>query len=94
MSSTTSINKEDINALHFISYEVLDNDEQKSNRKSDLEKAMKLGNSDHGKVKIVFAAETGYFEVETTVWASTDGNVTLKGGVTIPIHCISKVNFH
>lgn len=93
MSQFPSIAKEDISSLHFVSYEVLDDEAHKHTRRSDLERAMILGNGDHGKVKIVFISQAGPHEVETTVWATTDENITLKGGVTIPIHCIRQVSF-
>jgi hypothetical protein len=93
MSHIPFIEKEDITKVHFVSYEVLDKLEDKQLRKSDLEKAMIVGNGDHTKAKIVFITEDGPREVETTVWATTDETITLKGGVLIPIHCIEKVSF-
>jgi hypothetical protein len=93
MSHIPSIEKEKIAGVHFVSYDVLDKSEHKHHRKAELEKAMILGNSLHTKAMIVFITEDGPREVETTVWATTDDSVTLKGGVVIPIHCIEKVSF-
>jgi hypothetical protein len=93
MSDIPTIAKEQIAALHFVSYEVLDDEAHKRARRAELEKAMILGNGDHGKARIVFVSQDGVHEVETTVWATTDETITLKGGVTIPIHCISQVSF-
>ncbi len=93
MENVEVVDKETIPNYHFVSYEVLDTKEQILQRKTDLERAMLIGNSDKGKAKILFLAEQGYKVVETTVWATTDETVTLKGGINIPIHCIRKVTF-
>lgn len=87
------INKEDVPNYHFVSYEVLENETEKRQRNFDLEKAMILGNADHVKIKIFFMTEEGLKEVETTVWAATDESIMLKGGIPIPIHCISRIEF-
>jgi hypothetical protein len=52
---------------------------------------MILGNTYHAKVKIIFETTTGYYEVEPTVWATTDDFVLLKGGVYLPMKCIHDV---
>jgi hypothetical protein len=93
MNDFETINKEDVPAHRFVSFEVLDTAEQKKQRACDLEKAMLIGNGDKSKTKLFFTTEEGLKEVETTVWATTDETVTLKGGVVIPIHCISRVSF-
>jgi hypothetical protein len=54
---------------------------------------MLLGNSEHVKYKIYFTTTEGLKEVETTVWAATDSDVTLKGGIIIPITAINKIAF-
>ncbi len=72
------INKEDVPNYHFVSYDVLDHEEERINRKSELEKAMILGNSSHVKIKIFFMTEEGLKEVETTVWAATTESISLK----------------
>lgn len=93
MSDVKIINKEEIPSVSFVSYEVLNTPEQKAQRKEVLEKAMIIGNNDHGKAKIFFMTEDGMMEVETTVWATSDEVITLKGGVMIPVHSIEKVSF-
>ena len=87
------INKEDVPKYHFVSYDVLDHEDERVHRKSELEKAMILGNSSHVKIKIFFMTEEGLKEVETTVWAATTESISLKGGVHIPIHAISRIDF-
>ena len=87
------INKEDVPNYHFVSYDVLDSDDERHHRKSELDKAMILGNSEHVKIKIFFMTVEGLKEVETTVWAATSESISLKGGIHIPIHSISKIAF-
>jgi len=58
-----------------------------------LLKATRLGNVLRNKVKIVFEDALGIKAVETTVWATTERNIALKGGTIIPIHRILEVNF-
>jgi hypothetical protein len=58
---------------------------------SDLFRAMIIGNSSQGKVKIEFETQNGPHSVETTVWAATDRYVSLKGGVNIPVGSINEV---
>lgn len=93
MSEFEIIPKEDVNKYHFVTYDVLDTKEARTERRQELEKAMILGNSEHVKIKIFFMTTEGLKEVETTVWATTDETVTLKGGVVIPITSINKMSF-
>ena len=86
-----TIMKEDINSFHFSKNDVLNSELAISKRKSDLYKAMILGNSAHGKVKIVFETESGTTIVETTVWCATETDVNLKGGINIPVRSIREV---
>ena len=86
------IKKEDIkDKVHFVHAEVLNTDEARQERKRRLENAMRLGNGYKGKITIVFATDEGDLAVETTVWATTDSGVQLKGDVHIPIHSIREV---
>jgi hypothetical protein len=91
MEKTVYINKEEIGRFRFSHREVLQSPEAVNDRMANLERAMILGNADHCKVKITFEAEEGLKQVETTVWATTKEDVTLKGGVIIPIRCIHEV---
>jgi uncharacterized protein (UPF0248 family) len=52
---------------------------------------MMLGNMDHYKVKISFNTLDGIKEVFTTIWATTDRFIVLKGGRYIPINSIIEV---
>jgi hypothetical protein len=86
------INKENIKEqVRFVHADVLSTRQERDERKRKLEQAMLLGNSYKGKIKIIFSTEEGDREVETTVWATTDSSVQLKGDVSIPIHAIRDV---
>jgi len=87
-----AINKEEIKGrVRFPSTDVLTTNEQREARKNKLDKAMLLGNGYKGKIKIIFGTEEGDRVVETTVWATTDSTIQLKGDVSIPIQAIRDV---
>lgn len=88
---SSAIAKEEVKHLHFVKYEVLKDEFRKKERMNGLLKAMILGNAYHGKIKLTFETAEGIKHVETTVWATTDKEVTLKSGTVIPIHCIHDV---
>jgi hypothetical protein len=91
LNSVTPIEKENITGLKFPELDVLANKEAMKARTSNLERALKLGNLEHNKIKIVFEDSEGVKQVETTVWGVTDKRVILKKGVVIPIHRIHDV---
>ena len=93
MMHAPAFNKEDIPTVHFKPNDVLTSIEEIHKRREDLEKAMRIGNNDHGKVKIVFETTNGIFHVDTTVWSVTENNVMLKSSNVIPIRCIHQVSF-
>ncbi|MBP6334182.1 MAG: hypothetical protein KA444_01825 [Bacteroidia bacterium] len=64
-----------------------------SQRRSDLERALLLGNSAHQKVKIIFETEQGTMVTETTIWNLTQNYIILKGNVDIPIRAIHRIEF-
>ncbi len=94
MDALEMIPKEEIPNYHFVSYDVLDNNDDRLNRTSSLQQAMVLGNSEHHKLRIYFTTTEGMKAVETTVWAATEDAVTLKGGITLPINCINRISFY
>ena len=97
MINTTNVNmplsveKESIRGLKFPANDVLTSKDGISIRNSNLERALKLGNLEHNKIKIVFEDSEGMKQVETTVWGVTDKRVILKQGVLIPIHRIHEI---
>ena len=86
-----SIEKENIRDLKFPDHDVLVSKDAIKIRNSHLERALKLGNLEHNKIKIVFEDAEGVKQVETTVWGVTDKRVILKQGVLIPIHRIHEI---
>ena len=86
------IEKENISGLKFPEADVLQLKEEVKMRFSNLERALKLGNLEHNKIKIIFEDSEGIKQVNTTVWGVTDKRVILKQGVVIPIHRILEVN--
>ena len=88
-----AFNKEDIPTVQFKPGDVLTDMEGIRQRREDLEKAMRIGNNEHGKVKIVFETTKGIFHVDTTVWSVTQNNVMLKSSNIIPIRSIHQVSF-
>lgn len=93
-TSRTTIEKENITGLQFGNNEVLEDKQQINTRSRRLKRAEQLGNAYKSKAKIVFKSIEGLFKVETTVWATTEKFVSLKGGILIPIHCIKNVDFY
>ena len=82
------IEKEKVEGLKFPETEVLTDIDLIQKRKSDLDKALSLGNLDQIKIKIYFEDSETYRYVETTVWGVTDKRVILKQGIVIPINRI------
>jgi uncharacterized protein (UPF0248 family) len=87
----TAIEKENISGLKFPENDVLTSQDDKKIRMANLEKALKLGNLEHGKIKIIFEDSEGVKQVDTTVWGVTDKRVILKQGAVVPIHRIHEV---
>jgi uncharacterized protein (UPF0248 family) len=85
------IEKEQVAGLHFPETDVLTEKDDIKIRNANLERALKLGNLEHAKIKIVFEDTEGVKEVETTVWGVTDKRVILKQGLVIPIHRIYEI---
>ena len=85
------VSKENIANLTFPNSEVLKSKDDITSRILDLERATTLGNVEHTKIKIIFEDSEGLKQVETTIWATTDKRIILKGGVVIPIIRIHEV---
>ena len=93
IASPVIIPKENVSGLIFPKEDVLLDPAEQKTRERDLHKAMILGNNERYKVRIIFQDDDCIKEVDTTVWAATLKNVTLKNGTLIPIHRIHKVRF-
>ena len=85
------IEKEEIANLHFPKTEVLEDKDEMKLRKAAIDRALILGNVEHGKIKISFADDTTKHVVETTIWGVTEERIILKKGIAIPINRIYEV---
>ena len=85
------IDKELIASLNFPKSDVLEDKEDISGRKNDLDRALSLGNLEHVKIKIYFEDDMSKKMVETTIWGVTDSRVILKQGGVIPVNRIHKI---
>ncbi|MFN4122974.1 MAG: hypothetical protein ACK4GL_06690 [Flavobacteriales bacterium] len=85
------IDKEVVRTLSFPREEVLKSSDSAKERRSLLEKATILSNLYHNKVKITFEDSNGRKMVDTTIWATTDNAIMLKGGIVLPIHRILSI---
>ena len=88
---TRTIDKEEIERLNFPEQEVLFNKDEIEERRSQAEKAMRLGNMFHTRVKIVFEDSKGMKMVETTIWGVSDRNLVLKKAILLPLHRVHKL---
>lgn len=79
------IEKEAITEIQFSKEEVLSDKQQKQSRKTDLNRALQLGNLLKNKVNIYFKdIEENLMRVNTTIWGVTTDAVILKQGILIP----------
>ncbi len=85
------VEKELVTSFHFPEGEVLSSENDRKFLKSELDRAISLGNIEHLKVKIYFADDAGDKVVDTTIWAITDHAILLKKNVVIPIRRIIKL---
>lgn len=91
ISKFQPIEKEEVENLKFPSTDVLNDIEKIGERRSELGRALTLGNMEHTKIRIYFEDDSSCKVVETTVWGVTDKRVILKQGVVIPIHRVHSV---
>jgi hypothetical protein len=85
----TKIEKENVVSLHFLASEI----DQSKKWKKELDYAVRLGNEHKGKTTITFVSQEGIFQVETTIWSVTENELSLKGGVHIPLKSITDIHF-
>lgn len=90
-TTPVTVQKEMISGFRFPEKDVLSSKDDMKLRLADLERALKLGNLEHNKIKIIFEDTDGIKQVETTVWGVTDKRVILKQGIMIPIHRIYEI---
>lgn len=85
------IEKENIETLNFPTEDVLTDKIEIANRKTELERAMTMGNIDHVKIAIFFEDDKDLYVTNTTIWAVTPVHIVLKKGVTIPVNRIYRI---
>jgi hypothetical protein len=85
------IDKEIIASLNFPKSDVLEDKDEITSRKNELDRALSLGNLEHVKIKIYFEDDKSKKMVETTIWGVIDSRVILKQGVVIPVNRIHKI---
>lgn len=85
------VEKEQLDEIEFVEEEVLGSAGERRRRAFLLEQAMILGNGFKKKVRIYFMSKNGPCMLETTVWGVTERNVLFKGGRTLPISSIYRV---
>jgi hypothetical protein len=87
------ISKEDLPKYEMIKKDALTNSADIYNRRVDIERALKLGNNEHQKVKIIFETTEGTMAVETTVWEVTQNYLILKSNMALPVRCVHRIEF-
>jgi hypothetical protein len=85
------IDKTQIPTLSFSETDVLNNLNEIRTRAELLITAMKLGNNYKHKVKLFFKDKFNNKHIETTIWHTDSKYVILKGGITLPVNSIYKV---
>ena len=91
--SPVIIQKEEVDKLYFPTNDVLDDSAKRMMRKVDIIQAMRLGNIERYKIKIIFEDTKSIKMVHTTIWAVTEKKIVLKRGVVIPVHRIHAIEF-
>jgi hypothetical protein len=85
----TIIEKENVAQLNFLPAE----EDNSKKWRSELDYAVRLGNAYKGKTSVTFVSKEGIFEVHTTIWAVTESELSLKGGIHIPLKSITDIHF-
>lgn len=86
-----AVEKDTIRKLVFANKDVLKTPEETLERRDNLQKAVMLGNAIKHKVRIFFKDQQSNKHVETTVWHVDERHISLKGGITLPVNSIYKV---
>lgn len=77
--------------ISTLSFEKKDKIQQHPNLDEQIKNATRLGNAYHTKVSIYFNDDLGLKRVDTTIWASGDRYICLKGGIWLPISRIVEI---
>lgn len=93
-ATAEKIEKEDLPKVRFPKDPVHLSDAHRHELDAKLDRAMKLGNTEHTKCRILFKDEEGLKYVETTVWSFDAGSIVLKYGHMVPLNRVIDVQFH
>jgi hypothetical protein len=94
MKPTVIVPKESIHQHMFSQHEVLQDLHLRAERKFQIQKATALGNVYQHKVNIICQMADGQVgKVTTTIWQSDDNYISLKGGRTIPVRAILRIEY-
>jgi len=86
------IPKEQISSLRFPRQPLMLSQSERTGILLNMEEATRLGNTEHGKCRIVFQDDEGLKAVETTIWTFDPENIVLKYGMTIPVARVVSVD--
>lgn len=94
MNPTVILAKESVHQHMFASHDVLQDTKLRNQRKAQIQKATALGNVYQHKVKIICQMADGQVgQIVTTIWQSDDNYISLKGGRTIPVSAILRIEY-
>ncbi len=91
MTYTEPIEKEQLKKCAFASPKTKFTDFEVRERNRSLYLAMLMGNNFSSPARIVFNTIEGYKEVCSTIWATTERYILLKGGSVIPLEAIASI---
>ncbi|MGI4741085.1 MAG: hypothetical protein ACRYG7_38455 [Janthinobacterium lividum] len=91
-----TIEKEVIPTLQFAPDDVLAHDQSaRERRRTDADRASRLGNTYQGKLDIFFQTADGQPKrVQTTVWGAHPEYLTLKAGIMLPLRAVLGFDFY
>lgn len=93
-NNTQLINKERIPSFKFSKKDVLQDQDAKSRRYYDANRATILSNTYRTKSMITFKTDTGEKKcVEAALWGLDKDFVLLKSGMFLPLRSILKINY-
>jgi hypothetical protein len=90
-----TVEKETIPELRFPQEDVLTDKADLERRRTDAERASRLGNAYQGKLDIFFQTADGQPKrVQTTVWGAHPEYLTLKAGIMLPLRAVLGFDFY
>jgi hypothetical protein len=93
MKTSRTILPSEVLSIHFAHQDVLEEEEQKEQRKVKLHRAMLITNSEHVPVSLYLRLPSGEtVETQSDMIDFADDFVIMKGGFFIPVHAILDVD--